>query len=595
MVKIKVKRGEEANLPTFDEGEPGFTTDTKRVFFGSNEGNIELAKKESVDSIEIELTGKASVKKVNGFINIAEYDAVGDGVTSDQTAIVAAIADAKTKGMGLYWGAGTYLSIDNIPDFHNVKHLGEGVIKRGSDLYAITPTLSDTNILYTGFGGLSTNDGLSSSQPRKLSNVVDVLKNLGGKASNGQWRIQFVAGTITDTGLVFNDLPYFSQPLQIWGVWDGTNRLAVWDGVSSSAVYAIRADAKNEALNIEFKDMKFINWSADPSNAGAIVCWYGVNVLTENCEVKDSTVGFWMRGGYSRHYGDVLDNCVWGIGMQYNHSGQIGNSAQRVTIKNCDKGLMLGRQSVTHLDYTDLSGNIMDVNAHQKSRFASIGTTFTQWTNFSIWLQGDSIFEDGGSNTWDANSITDATPIFRFDNGSSVPDYYAGPLPYRGEHFVPAAGYTLTGTTTETLLTAQTGFGTPLRMPKNMLYNNGTLQIKIVGRMDMAGTGTKVIRLTGPSSSVSYELGKITIPAGGGLGELVCEVTFKPNGSAYLKMRYESNNTALNTVAFTTISSTVITVLRDKTQDISNWRIYASLTTAADSLSIYSLTTTITG
>jgi hypothetical protein len=550
------------------------------------------------DMIQSRTTGKKlseDLKKINGFINISEYNAVGDGVASDQIAIVAAVADAKTKGMALYWGAGTYLSTANIPDFHNVKHMGDGVIKRGSDLYAITPTIIDTNILYTGFGGVSTNDGLSSSQPRKLSNVVDVLKNLGGKASNGQWRIQFVAGTITDTGLVFNDLPYFSQPLQIWGVWDGTNRLAVWDGISSSAVYAIRADAKNEALNIEFKDMKFINWAADPSNAGAIVCWYGVNVLTENCEVKDSTVGFWMRGGYSRHYGDVLDNCVWGIGMQYNHSGQIGNSTQRVTIKNCDKGLMLGRQSVTHLDYTDLSGNIMDVNAHQKSRFASIGTTFTQWTNFSIWLQGDSIFEDGGSNTWDANSITDATPIFKFDNGSSVPDYYVGPLPYRGEHFVPASGYTLTGTTTETLLTDQTGFGTPLRMPKNMLYNNGTLQIKIVGRVDMAGTGTKVIRLTGPSSSVSYELGKITIPAGGGLGELVCEVTFKPNGSAYLKMRYESNNTALNTVAFTTISSAVITVLRDKSQDIANWRIYASLTTAADSLSIYSLTTTITG
>lgn len=40
--KIKIKRGLEAALPTLQEGEPGFTTDSKKLFIGSNAGNIEI-------------------------------------------------------------------------------------------------------------------------------------------------------------------------------------------------------------------------------------------------------------------------------------------------------------------------------------------------------------------------------------------------------------------------------------------------------------------------------------------------------------------------------------------------------------------------
>ena len=40
--KIKIKRGLEAALPTLQEGEPGFTTDSKKLFVGSDTGNIEI-------------------------------------------------------------------------------------------------------------------------------------------------------------------------------------------------------------------------------------------------------------------------------------------------------------------------------------------------------------------------------------------------------------------------------------------------------------------------------------------------------------------------------------------------------------------------
>jgi hypothetical protein len=39
---IKLKRGLEATIPTLKEGEPGFTTDSKKLFVGSDAGNIEI-------------------------------------------------------------------------------------------------------------------------------------------------------------------------------------------------------------------------------------------------------------------------------------------------------------------------------------------------------------------------------------------------------------------------------------------------------------------------------------------------------------------------------------------------------------------------
>jgi hypothetical protein len=60
---VRFLRGPEENLPSLDEGQPAFTEDTKRVFVGSNEGNVELTKKEDtdklterLDNIEIQLS-----------------------------------------------------------------------------------------------------------------------------------------------------------------------------------------------------------------------------------------------------------------------------------------------------------------------------------------------------------------------------------------------------------------------------------------------------------------------------------------------------------------------------------------------------------
>lgn len=42
LTKLQVKRGLEDELPTLDVGEPGFTTDSKKLFIGSADGNVEI-------------------------------------------------------------------------------------------------------------------------------------------------------------------------------------------------------------------------------------------------------------------------------------------------------------------------------------------------------------------------------------------------------------------------------------------------------------------------------------------------------------------------------------------------------------------------
>jgi hypothetical protein len=139
---IRFKRGPEVNLPSLEEGQPAFTKDTKRVFIGTDSGNIELAKQEGVDSVNVEL-GNArgglpslaerlnavdstladipnqtyiteKVKKGELFISVKDYGAKGDGITDDTAAIQSAIDYAKTIGYPVTLPSGTYLISSSI-------------------------------------------------------------------------------------------------------------------------------------------------------------------------------------------------------------------------------------------------------------------------------------------------------------------------------------------------------------------------------------------------------------------------------------------------------------------------------------------------
>lgn len=98
---------------------------------------------------------------------------------NNDAAITAAIADAITTGNDVYWHQ-VYEVQGNIPNFHTVRHIGPGGIKRGAETWLATPSRITMRKLFVSPVGSDTNDGLSASFPRKtLQGAVDVVNKYG--------------------------------------------------------------------------------------------------------------------------------------------------------------------------------------------------------------------------------------------------------------------------------------------------------------------------------------------------------------------------------------------------------------------------------
>ncbi|AGY47360.1 minor capsid protein [Bacillus phage Grass] len=69
--KIKFRRGQEADLPTLDEGEPALTLDTNKFFIGGTNGNIQLADQKDLETLS------SSVDGVKEDVSTAQTDISG--------------------------------------------------------------------------------------------------------------------------------------------------------------------------------------------------------------------------------------------------------------------------------------------------------------------------------------------------------------------------------------------------------------------------------------------------------------------------------------------------------------------------------------
>lgn len=127
-----IRGGLEQDLPDLKSRELGFTTDTKRLFVGSNSGNVELAKKQYVDTelnkkatqsdldktnedIATQATSlaeKASKKKTDGIISITDFDnlVLNKGLPNEdwKDAFQTAVNSIKTNNQKLVFPAGIY-------------------------------------------------------------------------------------------------------------------------------------------------------------------------------------------------------------------------------------------------------------------------------------------------------------------------------------------------------------------------------------------------------------------------------------------------------------------------------------------------------
>lgn len=338
-----------------------------------------------------------------------------DGTTSNQAGIAAAVAYCYANGKELHWPAGTYVSDANIPNFHDVQHSGNGVIKRGTDTWKVSGN-TGTNTIYVATTGNDANDGLTASQPKATAQAA--FNALSGWAiqllRNGTFKVQFAAGTYNAAsslvGLRSKNRIVIAGP----SVGGHPNvPTAIIDGTSINNSVGMYLQANVYA---QVQDIKYQNWTYGSD------C-YGL-ALDGHCDVITNNVHAYNCGyaGVSsdnltqiRMMGGVIDSCPnYGVRVYSQSSASIGYTnmtagststtvGSSTVVKNCGTGVYGANSSRVHVDYCDINNNSVGLLVEKNSRSVANYVAFTSNTIASRW-QLDSVYgESGATNTFTTN------------------------------------------------------------------------------------------------------------------------------------------------------------------------------------------------
>lgn len=362
----------------------------------------------------------------NDTVSVLDFiDTPVDGETSNQDGIVDAVAAAERLGADLVWPPGTYVSTESIPGFWNVRHTGSGLIKRGDNIWHITPRGSQRNIIKVSQSGLPENDGISPSTSTNVAEAFNRIRNISDKASDGIWRIHLI-GALNSDGVRLRDLPAFRNRLEIFG--DDVSLTEVpateWDGVTANAFYAVRGDWSDGCLGvfIHLKNIKFTNWNKSPTS-GAVVIWADGQVLSENIHTENCAVGAWYRKCYVRHvYGTIANASTYGVSIQYGAQGNVGDlHGGGVKFQTCAEGVNIGRQATAYVQGSRFSGCASNITCSRNSRVRPQGNIHDNWIVSAYYLQMLGVLTpDNGAGSPDVFNMTptDLTPVLRLESGS---------------------------------------------------------------------------------------------------------------------------------------------------------------------------------
>lgn len=566
---------------TYSDGE---TTDTD-PYLGLASAGVSF-KQNGADAVT--RTMQARLRET---LSVGDFAAVGDGSTNNDTTIAAAVANALLTGRDIYWPDGDYLTTTSIANFHDVKHLGPGRIKRGSDTWYITPTGTQTNIIYVGAPNLTANDGLGSGEATNISTAFNRMRGIGDKAQDGQWRIQMLVGTITSTGITIPNMPTFRNRLQVWGADVALTAVptSIWDGTSSAVNYAIRGDWSNNMCTafFHFKNIKFINWD-NAGLAGAIVIWAAGDVLSENIHTDNCSIGEWYRQCQARvTYGRCDNAATYGVAVQYGASGNIGNlSGGGKTFTNCAECINIGRNTTSYIQGCDLSGDTLIV-VSRVSRIRPQGNTYRAWTNCVFDASNAGIITpDNGAGSPDTfiQTPTESTPVMKCASGSKHQSIHT--YDNNMHCFNDAASVaTISGASgVQTLISAVAGVTggdfVPARVPAWWAYSpTAQLTVQLLATLNANAGGTLALHSQG--SAASTKLAEIVIPAVATFrrAKITLEFINRPNSSTG---RYECDfkttlpNTTAGASGFSADASASLnsTATRDKLDSILNYRLY---------------------
>lgn len=304
--------------------------------------------------------------------NLKMFGAIGDGVSDDQAAIVEAVRYAVQKGTGLEWPGEVYASSGNIPDFHNIRHSGQGVIKRGSVLFRPSAVALSTNTIHVAPSGVSENDGIGPETPTTLDGAYSILKKTGPYL-RGEWVVLLSAGAYGKANVLWEDI-FTDRYLVIRGP-DVSNGVPTAIVDANGGDYGLYLTGK---IRARVKDVKFIN-ATGSSVASGLVADNGVSLWADNVHTFNTT----WSGINANHiqrlyvYGGIFDTSTYGVRAYAQTHFTVGRDGQRPIFRNCTSGFIAQGASYGHCDFNDFINCATGITAEYESHSTSYNNFFT--------------------------------------------------------------------------------------------------------------------------------------------------------------------------------------------------------------------------
>ena len=316
------------------------------------------------------------------------------GVVSAQVALSAAVAYCYTNAKELYWPAGTYLSTATIPNFHDVRHRGPGILKRGSTLFYPDPSANPgvTNNLYVATAGVNTNDGLTSSEPRL---TVQSMGNAiyGYPWADITWVVNMAAGTYLTTVTTFSSAFPTPSRVQFKGP-------SVGAGVQPTVIVQAATPTTDtfgwyfqNLIRVQVSDVNFKSFRVAAAPSGNTLgqaltadgrCeLYTTNVWTDDCDQGIYVAnGSQVRVQAGRHGYNAINGC--GVQLIRHCHGIVGYNGTLADVNGVTGtafiggtyGVLLQEFSMSHTDTCYFSAQTQAGALCNISRIHSVSSTY---------------------------------------------------------------------------------------------------------------------------------------------------------------------------------------------------------------------------
>jgi hypothetical protein len=357
--KIKIRRGLEAQLPTLDIGEPGFTTDTKRFFIGSATGNIEYPNLTAVQALidNIDVEGLATEEYVDNAIS--EIDIEGSGPVQPYLELT---NDPIIK---LDWVAGTPVSFTKSEETPTDEIEENLILARGNQGAIYNEALEqeyDRDTYLSPLGTLWNSDGWGDLNSLNTREYTTFRSALNGRVGNN----------ILDAELVMWDTQnnkYYKFEFSQWGEGSGSSAFAYTRTLINNpnlfvkTDYGSEVDEISEGLHITrgnnqslFNPLVDEGWDSDVTPTNSLWNFDGWDDLSNTTSREYLSLDDAFDNGYANIPGskaimkDTTTNKYWAIQFltwtQNNNGGGFSYLRYELDITKLNEGIKFADGSV---------------------------------------------------------------------------------------------------------------------------------------------------------------------------------------------------------------------------------------------------------